>query len=399
MQDNLMEVMWSTGHLSGSNAEYAEDLYERFLSDPESIPQQWRDFFQSLPATSASSRPEVSHAEIKKDFEALGKVSRYRQVLSNDAVVNSEHESKQVQVLQLISSYRVRGHQKASLDPLSLMHRERVPDLELEFHDLSPIDSSTIFQTGSLFISKEKAPLIDIVETLERIYCNSIGYEFMHIVNLEEKQWIQQRIESNDGNPSFEKEVKQHLLERLTAAEGLEKHLDSKYPGTKRFGLEGGESLIPSLDEIIQTAGKYGAKEIVLGMAHRGRLNVLVNILGKNPAELFDEFEGKAVYESSGDVKYHQGFSSNIMTAGGELHMAMAFNPSHLEIVSPVVEGSVRARQSRRDDKEGRLVLPIIVHGDAAIAGQGVVMETFQMSQTRAYYTGGTIHIVINNQV
>ncbi|MDD9960098.1 MAG: 2-oxoglutarate dehydrogenase E1 component [Gammaproteobacteria bacterium] len=399
MQDNLMEVMWSTGHLSGSNAEYVEELYEQFLSDPDSIPQQWRDFFESLPSTDGSSAPEVSHAEIKKDFEALGKVSRYKQVLSNDAVINSEHERKQVQVLQLISSYRVRGHQKAALDPLSLMHRERVPDLELEFHDLSPIDASTTFQTGSLFISKEKAPLRDIVDTLERIYCNSIGYEFMHIVNLEEKQWIQQRIESNDGFPVFENDVKRHLLERLTAAEGLEKHLDSKYPGTKRFGLEGGESLIPSLDEIIQRAGKYGAKEIVLGMAHRGRLNVLVNILGKNPAELFDEFEGKAIYQSSGDVKYHQGFSSNIMTAGGELHMALAFNPSHLEIVSPVVEGSVRARQSRRNDTEGKLVLPVIVHGDAAIAGQGVVMETFQMSQTRAYSTGGTVHIVVNNQV
>jgi len=399
MQDKLMEVMWSTGHLSGPNVQYVENLYESFLSDPASIPEQWRELFQSLPAINGSDEIEVSHAEIKKDFIALGKISRYKQVLSNDAVVNSEHESKQVQVLQLISSYRVRGHQKASLDPLSLMHRERVPDLELGFHNLSQIDTSTIFQTGSLFISPKRASLKDIINTLERIYCNSIGYEFMHIVNLEEKQWIQQRIESNDGIPSFENEVKRHLLERLTAAEGLEKHLDSKYPGTKRFGLEGCESLIPALDEIVQVAGAYGIKEIVLGMAHRGRLNVLVNILGKNPAELFDEFEGKAVYQSSGDVKYHQGFSSNIMTAGGELHMAMAFNPSHLEIVSPVVQGSVRARQSRRDDKEGRFVLPILVHGDAAIAGQGVVMETFQMSQTRAYGTGGTIHIVINNQV
>ncbi|MBS24753.1 MAG: 2-oxoglutarate dehydrogenase E1 component [Gammaproteobacteria bacterium] len=399
MHDNLIEIMWNTGHLSGSNAEYVEKLYESFLSEPDSIPQQWREFFDSLPAPNGSNAEEVSHAEIKKDFEALGKVSRYKQILSNDAVVNSEHESKQVQVLQLISSYRVRGHQKAILDPLSLMHRETVPDLEVEFHDLWPIDLSTIFQTGSLFIKKDKAPLRDIVETLERIYCSSIGYEFMHIVNLEEKQWIQQRIEGNDGYLIFESDVKRHLLERLTAAEGLEKHLDSKYPGTKRFGLEGGESLIPALDEIVQRAGRYGAKEIVLGMAHRGRLNVLVNILGKNPAELFDEFEGKAVYQSSGDVKYHQGFSSNIMTAGGELHMALAFNPSHLEIVSPVVEGSVRARQSRREDKEGKEVVPIIVHGDAAIAGQGVVMETFQMSQTRAYSTGGTIHLVVNNQV
>ncbi len=399
MHDSMMEAMWSTGHLSGSNAEYVEELYESYLSDPDSVPQQWREFFDTLPAQSGSSVSDVSHAAIRRDFKSLSKTSRFAPVLSNEAVVNSEHESKQVQVLQLISSYRVRGHQKANLDPLGLMHRERVPDLELEFHDLSPIDYSTIFQTGSLFISKEKATLRDMVDTLERIYCNSVGYEFMHIVNLEEKQWIQQRIESNDGYPSFGNDVKRHLLERLTAAEGLEKHLDSKYPGTKRFGLEGGESLIPALDELVQRAGKYGAKEVVLGMAHRGRLNVLVNILGKNPADLFDEFEGKAVYSSSGDVKYHQGFSSNIMTAGGELHMAMAFNPSHLEIVAPVVEGSVRARQSRRKDADGKQVLPIICHGDAAFAGQGVVMETFQMSQTRAYSTGGTVHIIVNNQV
>lgn len=399
MQESLMEIMKSTGHLSGANADYVEDLYERFLSDPASIPEQWQVFFQSLPTPSGVDTPDVSHAEIRKDYKALGKVSRYAPVLSNDAVVNSAHESKQVQVLLLISSYRVRGHQKADLDPLSLMYREQVPDLELEFHDLSPIDYSTIFQTGSLFISKQKATLREIVDTLERIYCSSIGHEFMHIVNLEEKQWIQQRIESNDGIPVFADDVKKHLLERLSAAEGLEKHLDSKYPGTKRFGLEGGESLIPALDELVQRAGKCGTKEIVLGMAHRGRLNVLVNLLGKNPADLFDEFEGKAVYQSSGDVKYHQGFSSSIMTAGGEVHMAMAFNPSHLEIVAPVVEGSVRARQSRRKDKERNLVLPIIIHGDAAFAGQGVVMETFQMSQTRAYKTGGTVHIIVNNQV
>ncbi len=399
MHDNLMEFMRSTGHLSGSNADYVEELYEDFLSDPDSVSDQWRELFEGMPSAAGSTAKDVSHASIVKDFRARGKISRYAQILSNDAIINSDHESKQVQVLQLISSYRVRGHQKASLDPLSIMYRERVADLELEFHDLSTLDHSTIFQTGSLFISRETAPLKEIVETLERIYCTSIGYEFMHIVNLEEKQWIQQRIESNDGRPVFASEVKRHLLERLIAAEGLEKHLDSKYPGTKRFGLEGGESLIPALDELVQRSGTNGVKEIVLGMAHRGRLNVLVNILGKNPAELFDEFEGKAKYVRSGDVKYHQGFSSNIMTAGGEVHMALAFNPSHLEIVSPVVEGSVRARQVRRNDEKGDLVLPIIIHGDAAFAGQGVVMETFQMSQTRAYSTGGTVHIIVNNQV
>jgi 2-oxoglutarate dehydrogenase E1 component len=399
MQQTILELMKSSGHISGSNAEYVEELYESFLDDPASVSEEWNSYFSSLSNGNGAMTADVSHSSIRRDFKTLAKRSRFAPVISTDVVINSEHASKQVKVLQLISSYRVRGHQKAGLDPLGLMHRERVPDLELEFHDLSPVDYSTSFQTGSLFISRKIAPLRDIVDILERIYCSKIGYEFMHIVNLEEKQWVQQRIESNDGIPSFAPEVKKHLLERLSAAEGLEKHLDSKYPGTKRFGLEGGESMIPALDELVQRAGKYGAKEIVLGMAHRGRLNVLVNILGKNPADLFDEFEGRAVYKSSGDVKYHQGFSSNIMTEGGELHLAMAFNPSHLEIVAPVVEGSVRARQSRRNDKEGSKVVPIIIHGDAAFAGQGVVMETFQMYKTRAYSTGGTVHIIINNQV
>ncbi|MEG0862625.1 MAG: 2-oxoglutarate dehydrogenase E1 component, partial [Pseudomonas sp.] len=219
-------------------------------------------------------------------------------------------------------------------------------------------------------------------------------------VDSEQRSWFQQRLESVRGRPAFSADVQSHLLERVTAAEGLEKYLGTKYPGTKRFGLEGGESLIPMLDELIQRSGSYGTKEVVIGMAHRGRLNVLVNTFGKNPRDLFDEFEGKKKVElGSGDVKYHQGFSSNVMTAGGEVHLAMAFNPSHLEIVSPVVEGSVRARQDRRNDSVGDKVLPISIHGDAAFAGQGVVMETFQMSQTRGFKTGGTVHIVINNQV
>ncbi len=245
-----------------------------------------------------------------------------------------------------------------------------------------------------------QATLREIVNALQETYCRTIGAEYMHIVDSEQRSWFVQRLESVRGRPEFSPEIKSHLLERLTAAEGLEKYLGTKYPGTKRFGLEGGESLIPLLDEIIQRSGSYGTKEIVIGMAHRGRLNVLVNTFGKNPRDLFDEFEGKKVEGlSSGDVKYHQGFSSNVMTPGGEIHLAMAFNPSHLEIVSPVVEGSVRARQDRRNDPVGDKVLPVTIHGDAAVAGQGVVMETFQMSQTRAYRTGGTIRIVVNNQV
>jgi 2-oxoglutarate dehydrogenase E1 component len=239
----------------------------------------------------------------------------------------------------------------------------------------------------------------EIYEALERTYCHTIGAEFMHIVDTTERHWVMQRMESVRSAPDYGKEVRLQLLNLLINAEGLEKSLASKYPGTKRFGLEGGESLIPMLSEMVQRCGAYRAKEIVIGMAHRGRLNVLINIFGKNPSELFDEFEGRAQYESSGDVKYHQGFSSNMMTTGGEVHLALSFNPSHLEIVSPVVEGSVRARQERRLDASGDLVVPIVLHGDAAFAGQGVVMETFQMSQTRGYKTGGTIHIVLNNQV
>ena len=234
---------------------------------------------------------------------------------------------------------------------------------------------------------------------MERTYCKHVGAEFMHIVASEERHWIMQRMESVRSAPDFGEDVQRTLMRRLIKAEGLEKSLGSKYPGTKRFGLEGGESLIPMLYEMIQRAGGYGAKEVVIGMAHRGRLNVLINVLGKKPSDLFEEFEGKAIVDTSGDVKYHQGFSSNVMTPGGEVHLALAFNPSHLEIVSPVVEGSVRARQDRRMDSHGSMVVPIIVHGDAAFAGQGVVMETFQMSQTRGFKTGGTIHVIANNQI
>lgn len=403
MQENIREIMLRTSHIAGGNLAYVEDLYEAYLLDPRSVAEEWRRYFGDLPVVNGDSGPEVSHAEILDQFKGLPK--RGSSLSSGLGVVSSKlpgslgHEAKQVNVVQLISSYQVRGHQRANLDPLGLMPREQVADLKLEFHHLSEADKSTIFRTQPLFIQQQAAPLSEIISILEDIYCSSIGYEYMGIVDLGQKQWIQRRIESNGGKPDFSDETRLHILERLSAAEGLEKHLDSKYPGTKRFGLEGAESLIHALDDIIQRAGGNGAKEIVIAMAHRGRLSVLVNTLGKNPTDLFDEFEGRAIYQSSGDVKYHQGFSSNIMTPGGEIHCSMAFNPSHLEIVSPVIEGSVRARQDRRKDPVGVTVLPICIHGDAAFAGQGVVMETLQMSQTRAYSTGGTIHIIINNQV
>lgn len=396
MQQGIMELMWSSSHVSGSNVHYVEALYEQYLADPASVPEEWRSYFEQLPDVAGNSGRDIPLSPVRDQFQQLARMRR-----STAAVpVDSDESKKQVKVLQLINAYRFRGHQKADIDPLKLRTQAHVPDLDLSFHQLSEADLDTEFQTGSFFLGMDRAPLREIVEALEQTYCRSIGCEIMHIVDTEEKRWLQQRFESVRSAPKFSDDVRKHLLERLTAAEGLENYLASKYPGTKRFGLEGGESFIPMMDELIQRSGGYGVKEVVIGMAHRGRLNLLVNILGKNPSELIDEFDGKKLIErGSGDVKYHQGFSSNVMTPGGEVHLALAFNPSHLEIVSPVVEGSVRARQDRRDDFEGTKVLPISVHGDAAFAGQGVVMETFQMSQTRAYKTGGTVHIVINNQV
>jgi 2-oxoglutarate dehydrogenase E1 component len=397
-----METWQQSSQLSGGNAAYVESLFEDYLKSPQSVSEEWQGYFSALPAA-GDGVEDVCHSEVVRYFEELGRHEDTRHISSQMSAENAlaliEYERKQVRVLALIASYRNRGHQKARLDPLGLMEREEVPDLELAFHQLSSADLEIEFQTGSLFFGRERASLREIIEGLEQTYCQDVGPEIMHITDLAEKRWLQERFESARSSPEYPHALKKYLLERLTAAEGLERHLDSKYPGTKRFGLEGGESLIPLLNECIHRSGTFGAKEIVLGMAHRGRLNALVNIWGKNPADLFEEFEGKKSLQTSGDVKYHQGFSSNVMTGGGEVHLAMAFNPSHLEIVAPVVEGSVRARQDRRRDPSGEKVVPILVHGDAAFAGQGVVMETFQMSQTRGYKTGGTIHVIINNQV
>ena len=398
MQESIMDLMWKNAHLYGGNLSYVEELYETYLMDPNGVPQEWREEFDRLPKVGDNLTQDVPHSAIREHFLYLSKNQKRAAPVSASSV-SSEHEKKQVRVLRMINAYRVRGHQMANIDPLGLMQREDVPDLDLRFHELSEADYDTTFQLGSLFFGPEEAPLKDIVADLKKTYCSTVGAEYMHIVDTQEKRWLQSRIEPVRSHPEAPVEKKKMILERLTAAEGLEKYLGSRYAGAKRFGLEGGESMIVALNTLIQRAGKQGAKEVVIGMAHRGRLNTLVNIFGKSPSELFDEFEGKKTLDTSGDVKYHQGFSSNVETGGGEVHIAMAFNPSHLEISAPVVEGSVRARQDRREDSVGNTVVPVNIHGDQAFCGQGVVMETFQMSQTRAYKTGGTIHIVVNNQV
>ncbi|MBR5556582.1 MAG: 2-oxoglutarate dehydrogenase E1 component [Acinetobacter sp.] len=379
--------------LSADSAAYIEELYEHYLTSPDSVGSDWREYFDKFP------KGDQPHSNVREQFLLLGRnSSRVQSVVQSS--VSSEHGRRQIGVLQLIAAYRNRGHQKAKLDPLGLAKREDVPDLDLASHGLTKSDLDTVFNAGNLALGKTDATLGEMVDAMEATYCASIGVEYMHIVDTKEKRWIQQRLEGTRGQFGFTAEQKKHVLERLTAAEGLEKFLGNKYVGAKRFGVEGGESFIPMVNELIQRAGSVGCKEVVIGMPHRGRLNLLVNIMGKNPADLFGEFEGKSIHKKgSGDVKYHQGFSSNVMTPGGEVHLALAFNPSHLEIVGPVVEGSVRARQVRRKDIGGDDVLPIIVHGDAAFAGQGVNQETFQMSQTRGYTVGGTVHIVVNNQV
>lgn len=399
MQESAMKAWWDTSHMAGANAAYVEELYEAFLEDPQSVPSTWQQVFENLPKVDGVEI-DTNHTAIRDQYRkmaALGPIARAAGAAPQQVGVAGDE--KQVKVLQLINAYRFRGHQHANLDPLGLWRQERVRDLELSHHNLSEKDFDTQFNLGSYAIGKEKMSLGELYKSLNRTYCGSIGAEYMHITDTEQKRWLQQRIESVEAKPEISREEKIKILKGLIAADGMEKYLGAKFPGAKRFSLEGGDSLVPMLKSLINQAGVSGSKEVVIGMAHRGRLNVLVNVLGKNPSVLFDEFAGKHDESlGAGDVKYHAGYSSDYATDGGNVHLALAFNPSHLEIVNPVVMGSVRARLSRRGS-EGAKVLPITIHGDSAIAGQGVVQETFNMSQTRAYAVGGTVRIVINNQV
>jgi len=393
-----MQALWSTSLLDGGNADYLEELYETYLRDPASVPDEWRRYFDRLPQVDGVAQPDIPPSQVRAQFyrfKSRGGVARGGAVEPQSA----EHERKQIRVLQLINAYRFRGHRHAKADPLGRWDLPEIDELKLEAHELGETDLDTTFKAGSLH-GIDEAPLREILDMLQQTYCGSIGSEYMHIADTAEKRWLQNRIETPRASPDLSAERRKWLLERITASEGIERYMHSKYVGQKRFSLEGGESLIPLLNELIERAGDQGAKEIVLGMAHRGRLNVLVNILGKKPADLFQEFEGRDDSSlAAGDVKYHQGFSSDYMTSQGVVHLALGFNPSHLEIVSPVIEGSTRSRQDRHGDRTGNAVLPISIHGDAAMAGQGVVMETFALSHARGFSTKGTVHIVINNQI
>jgi len=383
--------------LAGGNDSFLEQLYEQYLDDPGSVSDEWRQYFASLDADSGPTT-DRRHGEVQAKFRDYAAQS-HRPGRRAPAGTTGADNQKQVAVLQLINAYRFRGHRQASLDPLNQYDRPHVAELDMSFHGLGDQDLDTVFETGSLQ-GFGPLPLREILDILKQTYCATIGAEYMHIVETTTKRWIQQRLEPVKGHPQFSAEKRLEILGRMIAAASLEEYLHRRYVGQKRFSLEGGEAAIPLLDQIIEIAGSDMTREVVIGMAHRGRLNVLVNIMGKHPSKLFGEFEGEKDHSSRlGDVKYHLGYSSDILAGDKPVHLTLAFNPSHLEIIDPVVEGSVRARQDRRSDKARETVLPLLIHGDAAFAGQGVVTETFNLSQTRGYSTGGTIHVVINNQI
>ena len=386
-----MGEFWESSHISGGHSAYLENMYELYLENPDQLSSEWVVFFDNLEPKGINGN-RVSHKQIVDEFKNLSRSAN----LSGNIP-----DARQSKVIRLIQSYRNRGHQKANLDPLGIMDRAEIEDLDLEFHGLSKEDLSDEFYTDTLLIGKEKATLKEIIESLKVIYCGNIGIEYNHIMDSHERKWFQKKFESKLGKYSFSTDDKLHIYERLNSAEGLAKYLAAKYPGMKRFGIDGAESLIPLVDAVIQNCGELGANQICFGMAHRGRLNLLVNVLGKLPSELFSAFDED--YEitgaNTGDVKYHLGFSSNLETKGGEVHVSLNNNPSHLEIVDPVVLGSVRARQDRLNDNERQKVVPVLLHGDASFSGQGVVMESLQMSQTRGFNVGGTIHIIVNNQI
>ena len=394
----MMDEKQNFSYLFGSNAPYIEELYEEFLNDPNSVSEYWRQYFTELAAQPGGAARDVAHRPIQESFINLAKSRPVAAVGAPDEAMMK----KQVSVLRLISAYRIQGSGAAQLDPLKRKPPVHLQGLDPKHHGLSDADMALKFNVGAGDFANQadKMTLADIISKLKQTYCGHIGIEYMYISEQEERRWIRDYFERNLSTPSFDKAQKRYILKQVTAAETLERYLHTKYVGQKRFSVEGGESSIAGLNYLIQNAAKDGVEEVIIGMAHRGRLNVLVNTLGKLPRDLFAEFEGKAQATlPSGDVKYHMGFNSDIATPYGPIHVTLAFNPSHLEIVNPVVQGSTRAKQRRRGEDGTDQVLPVLIHGDSAFIGLGVNQATFNMSKTRGYSTGGTIHMVINNQI
>ena len=394
----MMKQMLSNSYLFGTNTPYIEALYDAYLANPASVEPAWRDYFDklgTLPGAGNYTGPDVAHYPVITSF-----AQRAKDGTLQASARTASSDGKQVKVLQMINAYRFLGNRWAQLDPLKRSERPSIPELEPSHYGFTEADLGQQFQTGSFAAVPESATLREILEACRQTFCGTIGVEFMYLSDVGQKRWLQAKLEPIRSTPAYSADEKKRFLIQLTQAETLERYLHTKYVGQKRFSLEGGEALILAMDQLIRTAGVVGVQEMVIGMAHRGRLNVLVNTLGKLPSMLFDEFEGKKKSAlSAGDVKYHMGYSSDVGTPGGPVHLTLAFNPSHLEIVNPVVVGSVYARQVRRGVEGKKQALPVLIHGDAAVAGQGVNQEMLNFSNTRGYGTGGTVHIVVNNQI
>ena len=397
-----------TSFLAGSNSEFINEFYADYISDPSLLPESWRKFFDGLSDNEKLVYDDIKgpswspkKRSIKKNF-SKNLIEDNKEI--NDDInleTNKQSSKDSVRAIMLIRAYRIRGHLIANLDPLSIQKKEEHPELKPETYGFEKKDySRKIFLDGVLGL--QYADLNQILEILKKTYSSNIGYEFMHMGDPEEKTWIRDRIEGPEKNIFFTKNGKKAILNKIVQAEGFEKYLHVKFVGTKRFGLDGGESLIPALEQIIKKGGNLGAKEIKIGMPHRGRLNVLANVMGKPFKAIFSEFFGKTVSTNKsleGDVKYHLGASSNREFEGNSVHISLTDNPSHLEAVNPVVLGQVRAKQFFHKDKSRKKVIPVLMHGDAAFAGQGIVAECFAMSGLPGHNIGGTIHIIVNNQI
>ena len=397
-----------TSFLAGNNSEFINEFYADYISDPSSLPDSWRKFFDGLSEDEKLVYDNLkgpSWSPEKKIKRKVKKLFNKKEQENNSVGINSnsikQASKDSVRAIMLIRAYRIRGHLIANLDPLSIQEKEEHPELKPENYGFTKADfNRKIFLDGVLGL--QYADLNQILSILKKTYCSTIGYEFMHMGDPDEKSWIRDRIEGPEKNITFTENGKKAILNKIIQAEGFEKYLHVKFVGTKRFGLDGGESLIPALEQIIKRGGYLGAKEIKIGMPHRGRLNVLANVMGKPFKAIFSEFFGKTVgatKDFEGDVKYHLGASSNREFDGNSVHISLTDNPSHLEAVNPVVLGQVRAKQFFHDDKQRKKVIPVLMHGDAAFAGQGIVAECFAMSGLPGHNIGGTIHIIVNNQI
>jgi 2-oxoglutarate dehydrogenase E1 component len=407
-QDN--NIFKKTSFLAGNNSAFIEEYYSDYLNNPEKLPTGWKEFFDGLKEKEEiifktlegpSWAPKIKNKKDNFPLESFLKEESLKETKTISPSLLEEAAKNSVRAIMLIRAYRIRGHLIANLDPLGLMSRDEHPELKPETYGFTKNDfNKKIYLDGVLGL--QEATLDEILNILKKTYCENIGYEFMHMGDPDEKTWIRDRIEGLEKKVNFSEKGKKAILNKIIEAEGFEKYLHVKFVGTKRFGIDGGESLIPALEQIIKRGGNLGVKEIKIGMSHRGRLNVLANVMGKPFKAIFNEFFGSSIASKrdfEGDVKYHLGASSNREFDGNVVHISLTDNPSHLEAVNPVVLGQVRAKQFFHKDPERKKVIPVLIHGDAAFAGQGIVAECFAMSGLPGHNIGGTIHIIVNNQI